>query len=398
MLTKKHILLGISGGIAAYKMPDLVHALTKAGHDVKVILTKSAESFVSPLVLATLTKNKVWREEDFLAPSYGYQIPHISLVEWADLFVLCPATANTLHVAATGDASTLLGSTFVANTKPVLIFPAMNCNMLAKETVQNDIATLKQRGATVVDPDAGLLACGYEGKGRLPAKNVLLDFINYALTEKDLSGKKIVVTAGPTHEYIDPVRFISNPSSGKMGYALAMAARARGAEVTLISGHVDIVPPADIHIISITSAKEMLDATLSCANDYNVMIKAAAVGDYSCKQVATQKIKRESKGGFSLQLKENQDVAAELGKIKKQNQILVGFAAETNDVMQNAKKKLASKNLDMIVANDVTAQNAGFATDTNTVHIITKNAPATEVTGTKLEVANTILDNIKALF
>ena len=397
MPNKKHILLGISGGISAYKMPDLAHALVKCGHEVKVILTRAAESFVSPLVLATLTKNKVWQEEDFFAPNTGYLIPHISLVEWADLFVLCPATASTLHKIATGDASTLLGATFVANTKPVLVFPAMNCNMFAKETVKADIAVLRQRGATVIDPDDGLLACGYEGKGRLPAQNVLLDFIDYALTEQDLRGKKIVVTAGPTHEYIDPVRFLSNPSSGKMGYALARAGRARGAEVTLISGATCLTPPAGVKFIPVTSANEMLEACMEQSDDYDIMIKAAAVGDYSPVQFAERKIKREGRDTLTLELKQNPDIAKELGKIKKQNQILVGFAAETNDVTANAQAKLTSKNLDMIVANDVTAPTCGFGTDTNSVKIISKATPTCEATGTKFEVANIILDKVKEL-
>lgn len=246
-LWHKKILFGISGGIAAYKTPDLLHGWVKMGFEVETILTESAEAFVSPMVLSTLSKRRVWRERDFLSPEYGWRIPHISLTDWADIFVIAPCTGNVLRMAAEGDSATLLGAALLANQKPLLLFPAMNCKMLANEAAQRHMKTLEARGAVVVDPDSGMLACGYEGKGRLPSAAVIDDYVKMMLcAKKDLAGLRVAVTAGPTHEYIDPVRYISNPSSGKMGYAVARAAWQRGAEVTLITGPSTLTRPAGI--------------------------------------------------------------------------------------------------------------------------------------------------------
>lgn len=397
-LRPKRILFGVSGGIAAYKAPDVLHGWVKLGCEVETILTEAAEQFVSLLALSTLSKRRVWRERDFLSAEYGWQIPHISLTDWCDLFVIAPCTANVLRVAAQGDGSTLLGAALLANTKPLLLFPAMNGKMLASGPVQEHIKILKERGAEVVDPDSGLLACGYEGKGRMPSAAVINDYVMRALCDKkDLAGLRIAVTAGPTHEYIDPVRYISNPSSGKMGYAIAEDAWRRGAEVTLITGPSALRRPAGLNVVDVVSADEMFDACMSAAESADVIIKAAAVGDYRTAERAEQKIKRGGKETLTLELVQNRDIAAELGRRKRPGQLLVGFAAETQNVIENAQKKMSEKNLDMIVSNDVLAPGAGFAVDTNSVTIMARGAEPVRFSGTKDETASRILDSVSAL-
>lgn len=397
-LRPKRILFGVSGGIAAYKAPDVLHGWVKLGCEVETILTEAAEQFVSFLALSTLSKRRVWRERDFLSAEYGWQIPHISLTDWCDLFVIAPCTANVLRAAAQGDGSTLLGAALLANTKPLLLFPAMNGKMLASGPVQEHIKILKERGAEVVDPDSGLLACGYEGKGRMPSAAVINDYVMRALCDKkDLAGLRIAVTAGPTHEYIDPVRYISNPSSGKMGYAIAEEAWRRGAEVTLITGPSALRRPAGLNVVDVVSADEMFDACMSAAESADVIIKAAAVGDYRTAERAEQKIKRGGKETLTLELVQNRDIAAELGRRKRPGQLLVGFAAETQNVIENAQKKMSEKNLDMIVSNDVLAPGAGFAVDTNSVTIMARGAEPVRFSGTKDETASRILDSVSAL-
>ena len=397
-LRPKRILFGVSGGIAAYKAPDVLHGWVKLGCEVETILTEAAEQFVSPLALSTLSKRRVWRERDFLSAEYGWQIPHISLTDWCDLFVIAPCTANVLRVAAQGDGSTLLGAALLANTKPLLLFPAMNGKMLASGPVQEHIEILKERGAEVVDPDSGLLACGYEGKGRMPSAAVINDYVMRALCDKkNLAGLRIAVTAGPTHEYIDPVRYISNPSSGKMGYAIAEEAWRRGAEVTLITGPSALRRPAGLNVVDVINADEMFDACMSAAESADVIIKAAAVGDYRTAERAEQKIKRGGKDTMTLELVQNRDIAAELGRRKRPGQLLVGFAAETQNVIENAQKKMSEKNLDMIVSNDVLAPGAGFAVDTNSVTIMARGAEPVRFSGTKEEAASRILDSVSAL-
>ncbi|MDO4988092.1 MAG: bifunctional phosphopantothenoylcysteine decarboxylase/phosphopantothenate--cysteine ligase CoaBC [Synergistes sp.] len=392
-LLHKKILFCVTGGIAAYKAPEILHRWIKAGCDVETILTEAAEEFVSPLVLSTLSKKRVWRERDFLCAEYGWQIPHISLTEWADLVVVAPAAANALRIAAVGDSSTLFGATLVANTKQLLIFPAMNENMLQNPAVQSHIRELRERGAIVVDPDFGLLACSSSGKGRLPSYNVIDDYVEMALSpKKDFTGKKVLVTAGPTHEYIDPVRFISNPSSGKMGYAIAKQAWNRGAAVTLVSGPVSLRKPTGIEVVNVTSADEMYDACLSRAAGFDVIVKAAAVGDYRPAHAEKQKIKRGHDEKFVLDLVQNRDIAAALGSVKSEKQILIGFAAETQNVQQNALKKLAEKNLDVIVSNDVLADGAGFGVDTNKITVTTRNGKTYHFNGTKNAAADAILN------
>lgn len=389
----KKILFCVSGGIAAYKAPDILHGWVKAGCEVETILTRSAEEFVSPLVLATLSKRRVWREDDFLSVEHGWKIPHISLTDWADVFVAAPCTANLLRICAEGDSSTLAGAAMLANKKPLLLFPAMNSNMLANAATQKNIKTIRSMGHTVVDPDCGLLACGYEGSGRLPASSVIYEYVWRALSPKnDLSGTKVLVTAGPTHEYIDPVRFISNPSSGKMGYAIARAAWYRGADVTLVSGPSALTPPVGINVINVVSAAQMYDVCMENAADADIIIKAAAVGDFRPDVTAPQKLKRAGGAPLTLTLRQNADIAAELGSRKKKGQVLVGFAAETQDCIENAKKKIISKNLDMIAVNDVLAKDAGFASDSNTLSIISRNGVIRSVTGSKDDAADALLD------
>lgn len=397
-LRHKKILFGISGGIAAYKTPDLLHGWVKMGFEVETILTESAEAFVSPMVLSTLSKRRVWRERDFLSPEYGWQIPHISLTDWADIFVIAPCTGNVLRMAAEGDCATLLGAALLANQKPLLLFPAMNCKMLANEAAQRHMKTLEARGTVVVDPDSGMLACGYEGKGRLPSAAVIDDYVKMMLcAKKDLAGLRVAVTAGPTHEYIDPVRYISNPSSGKMGYAVARAAWQRGAEVTLITGPSTLTRPAGIKVVETVSADDMYEACMKASEEADVIVKAAAVGDYKAANSAEQKIKRGGAQEFTLELVQNRDIAAALGRRKRPGQVLVGFAAETQNVLENAQRKMAEKNLDIIVSNDVLAQGAGFAVDTNVITILERGAEPARFSGTKEEAADRLLDAVAAL-
>ncbi|WP_213697905.1 bifunctional phosphopantothenoylcysteine decarboxylase/phosphopantothenate--cysteine ligase CoaBC [Acetomicrobium sp.] len=386
--TNRKILLGISGGISAYKIPDVVSTLKKYKNDIEVIMTQSASSFVTPLSLSTLTGKKTWMEEDFLSDQRGWEIPHIALADWAEVFIIAPATANVIRRAALGEAETLLGATMLATRAPVVIFPAMNIHMWEHPATQRHVKMSGELGYIVIPPEEGFLACGYEGKGRLPKKEVILEILWRVLSPKrDLIGKKIIVTAGPTREFMDPVRFISNPSSGKMGYAVARTAWYRGADVTLIKGPTYIEPPFGVKTIDVTTAQEMYDAVLKESDGADIIVKAAAVGDYRFAHTLDQKLKREGKGRLEVILEENPDIAAEVGKRKKLGQILVGFAAESTEVVENALSKLNKKNMDMIVANDITARGSGFESDTNSVTVICKTGHTSRLEGSKEEVA-----------
>ena len=399
----KKILLGISGGIAAYKTAELVRAWKKAGCEVEIIMTDMAARLVSPLTLSTLAKRRVWRDEDLSSDKNGWRIPHISLSDWTDIMVIAPCTANVLRMAATGDSSTLLGAAMLACAKPKVFFPAMNSRMWDNPATKLNVKTVESFVGIVVDPDSGDLACGYEGKGRLPSIDVILDETWAALCPlKDLIGKKFLVTAGPTHEYIDPVRFISNPSSGRMGFALAEEARRRGAQVTLISGPSSERAPSGVRTVRVTSAMEMLRCCIGELQSSDVIIKAAAVGDYRAKKYSAQKIKRDHSGGaMALELEQNPDIAKEISKLKSPGQILVGFAAETEKVEENAVKKISDKGLDLVVANDVSEKDAGFASDTNRVRIYFAGKyatpPSEAIFGTKQEIASKIIDRIVVL-
>ncbi|MCW1713420.1 MULTISPECIES: bifunctional phosphopantothenoylcysteine decarboxylase/phosphopantothenate--cysteine ligase CoaBC [Synergistaceae] len=391
----RRILFGVTGGIAAYKAPDILRGWRKEGCEVDVILSRSAEEFVSPLVLSTLTGRKVWRENDFLSAEEGWKIPHITLTERAEVFVIAPCTANGLRICAQGDGSTLLGAAMLANRNPMVIFPAMNSNMLQNPAVRANIDTIRTMGHIVVDPDSGMLACGYEGKGRLPDNSVIYEHVWHALSpKKDLSGMRVMVTAGPTHEYIDPVRYISNPSSGRMGYAIAKAAWYRGADVTLVSGPVSIQRPEGVRVIDVVSADQMYEACIREAPSMDIIIKAAAVGDFRAEEEMKQKLKRRDGEPLTVTFVQNRDIAAELGRMKREGQLLIGFAAETQDLIANAQKKMIAKNLDMIACNDVLANGAGFASDTNTLMIMTKGGSEVEFSGTKDDVADTLLDAV----
>ncbi len=385
------MLFGISGGISAYKAPQIVRALRSYNCEVEIILTEAAEKFVAPLVLSTLAERKVWRQSDFLNPEEGWKIPHIKLADWAEVAVVAPATANVLRRAALGEAETLLGAALLATRAPVLIFPAMNVHMWEHEATQEHVGRLRELGYFVFEPEEGELACGYEGKGRLPSVDVILEETWRSLCpKKDLKGKHVLVTAGPTWEFIDPVRFLSNPSSGKMGYAMARTAWYRGAEVVLVSGPVGLPQPHWAHLVSATSAEEMGRAVMEHLSWADVIVKAAAVSDFRAEERKSQKIKRQGRDKLDLQLVQNPDIAAAVGLNKRQDQLLIGFAAESEDLLENARSKMARKGLDMIVVNDITAPGAGFASDTNVVKVLDPKGVIAELKGSKEAVADAI--------
>ena len=390
----RKILLGITGGIAAYKIPALVRLIKKANCGTEIILTNSAKNFVAPMTLETLSGKKIWTDENF-----DFNIPHIKLNEWADVFVIAPCTANTLAKISHGIADNLLTSAAVASTRPILIFPAMNENMYNNKATQKNIKILSERGIKIIEPSEGALACGVSGKGRMPEpEEILLEIFRALSPVHDMEGKKVLVTAGPTHEYIDPVRFISNPSTGKMGAAMARSAWYRGAEVKVIAGPVEI-NSYGFEVIKIKSAEDMLNAVKENLAWADYIVKAAAVGDYRAKNYSSQKIKRENKDNLIIELSQNPDIAAEAGKLKRENQILIGFAAETQNISGNAREKIARKNLDFILANDVSEKNSGFATDTNTLKLISKDIKRPEkiYSGLKEDVAYEVWSDVISL-
>ncbi len=384
----RRILLAVTGGIAAYKAPEIVRALKKASCDVEVLLSRAAASMVSPLVLSTLAGRRCRVEEDFLSDDEGWKIPHISLADWAEAVLVAPCTAATLQRAATGGADSLVSATLLATRAPVLLCPAMNVKMLEHGATQANIERCREFGYQLVDPEAGYLACGYEGKGRLPETEVIVEALWKALSPcRDLEGKKVLVTAGPTWEFLDPVRYIGNPSTGRMGFAVARTAWYRGAEVTVIAGPTTVPPPVGVKIISVTSAQEMYEAALEEAADSDVVVKAAAVGDFRSGERIEAKIKRGSRESLDLRLVQNPDIAAALGKRKRPGQLLVGFAAETEDLEANALAKMRHKGLDAIVANDVTAPGAGFGSPDNRVVVYGPDGRKDSVAGSKEKVA-----------
>jgi phosphopantothenoylcysteine decarboxylase / phosphopantothenate---cysteine ligase len=392
MLKGKKIVLGVTGGISAYKAAELARALIKEGARVKVIMTKSAMEFITPLTLQTLSGDMVYT--DMFVPTAQYDMAHISLAEFADVFVIAPATGNIIGKIASGIADDLLSTTIMAGNKPTLICPAMNDKMLANLIVQENIKKLKRHGYAVMDSAYGELACKTTGSGRLPDIPAIIEEIEMLLTAKDLAGEKILITAGPTEEPLDPVRFITNLSSGKMGYALARAANRRGAQVTLITGPTKLSLPQVYKAVPIRTAQEMYEAVLENYENSTIIIKAAAVADYRPAILAQEKIKKSNKP-FSLKLKQNPDIISEIGKIKG-SRILVGFAMETQNLMANAREKLRRKNLDFIIANSLREEGAGFQSDTNIVTIIDGRGNAETLPKmAKSEVAVKILDRIK---
>ena len=395
MLAGKNILLGVTGGIAAYKAVEIVSRLRKAGAAVHVIMTEGATKFVAPLTFREISGNPVvhtmWDEPK------TWNVEHIALAQWADCFVIAPATANMIGKIASGIADDMLSTTVMAATSPVMIAPAMNTNMYHNPITQQNIAKLRQLGYHIIEPAAGMLACGIEGVGRLPEPVVVVGAIQALFAaQSDLKGKKVLVTAGGTREPIDPVRYIGNRSSGKMGYALAEAAVKRGAQVVLVSGPVSLTPPVGVQFIPVETAQEMRAAVLADFADSDIVIKAAAVADYRVACQASQKIKKTG-DTLSLVLEKNPDILAELGRIKTQ-QILVGFAAETENLIAHAAEKLERKNADLIVANDVTLQGAGFNADTNIVKLLYKVGNVEELPQmAKKALADVIFDKIRSL-
>lgn len=359
------VILGVSGGIAAYKAAYLTSLLKKSGYCVNVILTKNAQEFVGPLTFETLSGNAAIT--DTFERTGTFDVEHVSLAKKADMFIVAPATANVIAKAASGIADDMLTTTLLAVKCPVVIVPAMNTAMYEDASVQENIAVLKGRGYHVMDTGEGMLACGDTGLGRMKEPEEIAGFIeNVFLSVHDMHGVKVLVSAGPTREAIDPVRYLSNNSSGKMGYALAQAALDRGADVTLVSGPVAIEPPAKSNIINVVSAKEMADSIIPLSKDADIIIMTAAVADYTPASYSKEKIKKG--GDLNLALIKTTDILKELGA-NKRNQILVGFAAETNDAEQNAAAKLKSKNLDMIALNDVSKAGEGFGSDSNNIKL-----------------------------
>lgn len=396
MLKNKTVVIGVSGGIAVYKVCDVVSRLKKLGVNVHVIMTKSATEFVTPLTFQSLSQNYVVC--DMFEEPKTWDVEHISLAKKADVFLIAPATANIIGKMACGISDDMLSTTVMATKAKVLIAPAMNTNMYENPIVQRNIDTLRALNYEFIEPESGRLACGDIGKGKLAAPENIVEAVVDALTKKqDLEGKKIIITAGPTVEAIDPVRYITNRSTGKMGYAIAKEACDRGAEVTLVSGPTKLEPPKNLKkFIRTESAKDMYEAVINNLDENDVIIKSAAVADYKPKDYCDKKIKK-SDDDLVIKLDRNKDIAYEIGKVKK-DKILVGFAAETNDLIENAKNKISKKNLDFIVANDLTKEGAGFGVDTNIVKIIDKDGAIEEYPIMKKnEVANVILDKVKDL-
>ena len=392
-LTGKEIVLGVTGGIAAYKSAEIVSRLRHSGANVHVIMTRNATEFIAPLTFQTLSANQVVTDT-FEAPEY-WNVEHVALAKLADIFVVAPATANILAKMASGIADDMLSTTLLATKAQILVAPAMNTGMWTAPATQNNVKVLKERGVRMIGPESGMLACGDEGAGRMSEPETIVGEICRILSRKqDYAGKKVLITAGATRERLDPVRFITNDSSGKMGFAIAEAARDRGAEVTVIRGSVTAEIPAGIRMIRIESARELYDAMMQKAPEQDVIIQAAAVSDYRPAEQKDRKIKKESGSDLTLILTENPDIAKAVGEQKKPGQTLVGFAAETDNLLKNAKSKLGKKKLDLIVANDVTKPGAGFNVDTNIAVLITSDGSTEEPLQTKRQLAERILDKV----
>ena len=389
-----NIIVGVTGGIAAYKAAELVSLLGKQGHDVRCIMTEAAQQFITPLTLQTLSGNPVYTDMFQLQQNPEWKVEHIGLAHWADCVLIVPATADFIGKAANGLADDLLSTCVMATEAPVYFAPAMNDNMYQNPLVQRNIQLLRDAGYGFIDPIEGNLACGTSGKGKMAAVEKIADVVN-TLRKKDLAGVRFVITAGPTREAIDPVRFLTNHSSGKMGYALARQAAYRGADVVLVSGPTKLDTPSGVTLVPVVSAQQMFEAVQAYFADADVIIKSAAVADYRPKMTATQKIKKTD-GDMVLELERNQDILAWLGA-HETTQLLVGFAAETNDVEKHALGKLERKQLDYIAANDVSATHSGFGKDTNQVTLYGADGSVTELPVlSKDETANRILDVIAA--
>ena len=394
MLKGKTVVIGVTGSIAAYKMADVASALVKMNADVHVLMTENACNFINPITFETLTSNKCI--VDTFDRNFEFDVKHISLARKADIFIVAPASANIIGKIANGIADDMLSTTIMAADCKRIIAPAMNTHMYRNPIVQKNIATLKSLGYEFVSPSSGRLACGDIGEGKLADVNTIVDYIVRGVAKKDMEGKKLIVTAGPTQEAIDPVRFITNHSTGKMGYAIAERAALRGADVTLVSGPVSLNPPSGVKVVNIKSAEDMFNAVTSEYETADIVIKAAAVADYRPAKVSGEKIKKES-GMNVIELERTRDILQYLGEHKKEGQILCGFSMETENLMENSVKKLHKKNADMIIANSIKKDGAGFGTDTNVITIITENDAVAYPIMTKYEAADEILNAIIAL-
>lgn len=395
MLKGKTIVLGVTGSIAAYKIANLASMLVKLHADVHVIMTKNATQFITPVTFETLTNNRC--QVDTFDRNFEFHVTHVSLAQKADVMMIAPASANVIAKLAQGIADDMLTTVALACKAPMIISPAMNTNMYENPIVQDNIEILKKYGKKVIEPASGMLACRAVGKGKMPEPEVLLQHILYAVHEKDLLGKKILISAGPTREPIDPVRFISNHSTGKMGYALAKDAAMRGADVTLVTGPCSIDAPMFLkEIVPVTSAQEMHDAVLETAKQQDVIIMTAAVADYRPAQVSDEKVKKKD-ADLSIALVRTKDILSELGENRTEGQILIGFSMETQNMLENSRAKLAKKHVDMIVANNLKVAGAGFGTDTNIITMITAHDEVELPIMSKEEAADEILNRVAAM-
>lgn len=392
MLKGKTVVLGVTGSIAAYKIAYLASALVKLHADVNVIMTQNATNFINPITFETLTSNKCL--VDTFDRNFQYNVEHVALAKRADIFMVAPASANVIGKMANGIADDMLTTTILAAKCPKLVSPAMNTNMYTNQIVQDNLEKLKHYGFEIIDPANGYLACGDTGAGKMPEPETLLQYILREIAcEKDLAGKRVLITAGPTQEKIDPVRYITNHSTGKMGYALAECCMRRGAEVTLVSGPVAIQPPMFVDVVPVTSAEEMAREVKTRADSQDIMIKAAAVADYRPVNPADEKIKKKD-GDSSIELERTEDILKYLGEHRKKGQFICGFSMETEHMVENSIAKLDKKNVDMIVANNLKVSGAGFGTDTNIVTLITKAGAKELPIMSKSEVADAIMDEI----
>lgn len=392
MLKGKTVVIGVCGGVAAYKMPNLASMLIKLHANVHVIMTENAKNFINPIAFESLTSTKCL--VDTFDRNFQFHVAHVSLASQADLMIIAPATANVIGKLAHGIADDMLTTTAMACKAPMLIVPAMNTNMYENPILQDNLKTLASYGKKIIEPASGMLACGTTGKGKMPEPSEMLQYILKEIAfPKDLAGKKVLVSAGPTREAIDPVRFISNHSTGKMGYAIAENAMLRGAQVILVSGPCAIDPPPFVKVISVVSAGDMYEAVTENAGDQDIIILTAAVADYRPEKTAEEKIKKKD-GDMSIALTRTKDIIGTLGQNRRKDQFLCGFSMETEHMLENSRAKLEKKHLDMIVANNLKVAGAGFGTDTNVITIITPNEAEELPLMRKAEAAEAILDRI----
>ena len=394
MLRGKTVILGVTGSIAAYKIATLASMLVKKQASVHVIMTKNATNFINPITFESLTGHKCL--VDTFDRNFEFQVEHVSIAKQADVVMIAPASANVIGKLAHGLADDMLTTTLLACKCPKIVSPAMNTAMFENPIVQDNLKILEKYGYEVIQPASGYLACGDTGSGKMPEPEILFQYIERELAgPKDLTGKKVLVTAGPTQENIDPVRYITNHSSGKMGYAVAKAAMLRGAEVTLVSGQTALTPPMFVDYVQITTAEEMYQAVTSRSDEQDIIIKAAAVADYRPKTVYENKVKKQD-GQMSIELERTRDILAYLGEHKRENQFLCGFSMETENMIGNSRAKLQKKNLDMVAANNVKVEGAGFQGDTNVMTLITQDQEIALPLMSKEEVADKILDTIRS--